>query len=79
MDNALIHTLKLVREWLKRHGVYTLDFSPYLPNLNPIKHLWLALKRKVFELHLELKQMGQSMEDLECLIEACKEAWMALN
>jgi hypothetical protein len=79
MDNAPIHTSKLVREWLERHGVWTLDFPPYSPDLNPIEHLWLALKRKILELHPELEQMGQSMEDLERLIEACKEAWMALD
>jgi len=79
MDNAPIHTSNLVKGWLETHGVWTLDFPPYSPDLNPIEHLWLALKRKVLKLHPELIQMGQSMEDLECLIEACKEAWMALD
>ena len=79
MDNAPIHALNLIKEWLETHNVQTLDFPPYSPNLNPIEHLWLALKRKVLKLHLELKQMGQSKEDLERLIKACKEAWMALN
>ena len=55
MDNALIHTLNLVRKWLETHGVWTLDFPPYLPNLNPIEHLWLALKRKILKLYLELE------------------------
>jgi len=79
MDNALIYALNLVKEWLETHSVWTLDFPPYLPNLNPIEYLWLALKRKVFKLYLELEQIGQSKEDLERLIEACKEAWMALD
>jgi len=79
MDNAPIHILNLVKKWLETYGVWTLDFPPYLPDLNPIKHLWLALKRKILKLYLELKQMGQSQEDLERLIKACKEAWMALN
>ena len=61
------------------HGVWTLDFPLYLPNLNLIKHLWLVLKRKILELYLELKQIGQSKEDLEHLIKACKEAWLAIN
>ena len=79
MDNAPIHTSNLVKQWLETHGVWTLDFPPYLPNLNPIEHLWLALKRKILKLYLELKQIGQSQEDLERLIRACKEAWMALD
>ena len=79
MDNAPIHMSNLVKEWLETHGVWTLDFPLYSPNLNPIKYLWLALKRKILKLHLELEQMGQSKEDLERLIEACKEAWLAID
>ena len=79
MDNAPIHMSNLVKEWLETHGVWTLDFPPYSPDLNPIEHLWLALKRKILELHPELEQMGQSKEDLERLIKACKEAWLAID
>jgi len=79
MDNTLIYTLNLVKEWLETHGVWTLDFPPYLPNLNPIEYLWLALKRKILKLYLELKQMGQSKEDLKYLIKAYKETWLALD
>ena len=79
MDNAPIHMLNLVKKWLETHGVWTLDFPPYSPDLNPIEHLQLALKRKILELYPELEQMGQSKEDLERLIEACKEAWLAID
>ena len=61
------------------HSVWTLDFSLYSPNFNLIKYLWLVLKRKILELYLELKQIGQSKEDLERLIKACKEVWLAIN
>jgi len=79
MDNAPIYILNLVKEWLETHGVWTLDFPPYSPNLNPIKYPWLVLKRKILKLYLELEQMGQSKEDLERLIKACKEAWLAID
>ena len=55
MDNAPIHMSNLVKMWLETHGVWTLDFPPYSPDLNPIEHLWLALKRKILKLYLELK------------------------
>ena len=64
---------------METHGVWTLDFPPYSPDFNPIEHLWPTLKRKILERYLELKQIGQSKEDLEYLIEACKEAWLALD
>ena len=79
INNTLIYALNLIKEWLETHGVQTLDFPPYLPNLNLIKYLWLALKRKVLKLYLEFEQIRQSKEDLERLIKACKEAWIALN
>jgi len=79
MDNALIYMSNLVKEWLKTHNVWALDFPLYSHNLNPIKRLWLALKRKILKLYLELKQIGQSKENLKRLIKACKEAWLALN
>ena len=79
MDNAPIYILNLVKGWLETHGVWTLDFPPYSPNLNPIKYPWLVLKRKILKLYLELEQMGQSKEDLERLIKACKEAWLAID
>ena len=62
-----------MKEWLETYSVWTLDFPLYLPNLNLIEHLWLALKWKIFKFYLKLKQIGQSQEDLERLIKACKE------
>ena len=60
-------------------SIQTLDFPPYLSNLNPIEYFQLALKRKILKLYLELKQIGQSKKDLKCLIKAYKEVQMAFN
>ena len=38
-DNARIHTARVVRAFLAEHGITTIDWLPYLPNLNPIEHL----------------------------------------
>lgn len=34
------------------------NWPPYLPDLNPIEHLWFHLKELVYELHPELLTMG---------------------
>ena len=38
-DNAPIHTIKKVRLWFEMHRVEMMEWPPYSPDLNPIKHL----------------------------------------
>jgi transposase len=38
-DNALIHTAYYLREWLELHGVHTINWPLYSPDLNLIEHL----------------------------------------
>ncbi len=78
-DNAPIHTAIRVRDWLTAHGVWTMVWPPYSPDLNPIEHLWWALKRKVHELHPELDTQGNTEEARVNLCKACIEAWGLLE
>jgi len=41
-NNAPIHAAHIVRAWINQEGINTLISWPlYLPDLNPIEHLWL--------------------------------------
>lgn len=77
-DNAPIHNARRTTNWLECHGIQTIKWPPYLPNLNPIKHLQWALKKMVYKLYPELATIGKSKEDLKALRRALKEAWRKL-
>lgn len=48
-DNASCHKSKEVKQWLKDNpGIVELDnFPPYSPEMNPIEHIWKALKKHI--------------------------------
>ena len=39
----------MTQTWLHNHGVSSLDFPPYSPDLNPIENLWQHLEKRVEE------------------------------
>jgi transposase len=58
-DNVPIHKAILMREFLMDHRIYTMDWPPYSLDLNPIEHLWWALKKIVHKLYPELDIIGR--------------------
>ena len=46
-DNARPHVTRVCRDFLNQNNVQVLDWPPYSPDLNPIKHLLDALDRRV--------------------------------
>jgi transposase len=78
-DNAKIHKSYVAREWFERHGVEVMEWPPHSPDLNPIEPVWRLLKLKLFELHPELVDMGQSEGDWDFFKACMCEAWDALD
>ncbi|KAF1941396.1 hypothetical protein EJ02DRAFT_204689, partial [Clathrospora elynae] len=73
-----VHTSKATKLYLECHGIWTIEHPPYSPDLNPIEHLWWALKRTLHLTHPELDTIGSSQEDWDRFCEALKEAWLAI-
>lgn len=77
-DNSRVHTAQSSLDWLEAHDVEVLDWPPYSPDLNPIGHMWLALKRNLHKLHPEFDTMGDTAEEWEAFEAGMKEAWGAI-
>ncbi|CAF2133106.1 unnamed protein product [Rotaria magnacalcarata] len=48
-DNDPKHTSRIVKNWLDKHRVKRLIWPPFSPDMNPIKHLWDELERRMKE------------------------------
>jgi len=44
-DNGPVHKAYNVMDWLERNSITVVDHPPYSPDLNPIEHVWVELKK----------------------------------
>ena len=43
-DNVRIHIAKVTKAWLESYGIWVAEHPPYSLDLNPIEHVWKAMK-----------------------------------
>ena len=57
-----------------------MNWPPYSPDLNLIKHLWFLLKKKVYEIYPDIEQVSGLKENKqEKLWKALFEAWQLID
>ena len=64
-DNDPKHKCKKATEWFKNSGMRVLAWPPQSPDLNPIEHLWVHLKKKLGEYDSPLRGMHELWERVE--------------
>ena len=69
MDNAKIHKTKNLKTLIEQAGCRLLYLPPYSPDLNPIEHLWSALKNNLRTLNSTKENIQKNLD--HCLINMC--------
>ena len=78
-DNARIHTAQKTKEYLESHGIWTIGWPAYSPDLNPIEHIWAKLKEILYERHPDLLYIKEkAQQDIKYLFKCLLDAWKHL-
>ena len=70
-DNAIPHRDCVVDAYLHEQDIIRMDWAPYRPDMNSIKHIWDGIGRGLEELNLQsvnLRQLGVVVQNLRLQI-----------
>lgn len=77
-DNARIHRIHRVTEWLFTHGIETFEWPAHSPDLNPIEHAWKLMKDNLNTMFPGLISMLRNEHNKVYFVNCVREAWWAI-
>jgi transposase len=77
-DNARIHIAGGTLEWLQEHRIEYINWPVHSPELNPIEHVWKALKANLHRMYPYLQDLTDNEANKQELRRCLQEAWRAI-
>ena len=78
-DNAPVHKAKVISHFFQNNKIPVDNHPPYSPDLNPIEHVWVHLKRQLHRKHPDIATTPGGPDRVRArLIEVLPEVWDSL-
>jgi len=66
---------KVTKQWLESHCIWVAEHPPHSPDLNPIEHVWKAMKSILRKDHRYLKDLKDNAASRRIFVVALRVAW----